>query len=68
MDTRVIRFMGKLTLEELAQKAVDFIVETQENNDYICEQLGEWCETHCIDFLREECVKEFLMNHYTKRE
>lgn len=66
MDIRVISLMGRLTLEQLAQKAVDFIVETQEQNDYICEQMGEWCEKHCIDSLREECVKEYLMTKYKK--
>ena len=65
MDTRVLQLMGRLTLEQLTQKAIDFIVETQENNDYICEQMGEWCENHCIDSLREECVKEFLLTKYT---
>lgn len=68
MDSRVIQLMGRTTLEQLAQKAIDFIVESQEENDYICEQMGEWCETHCVDFLREECVKEFLMIHYKKEK
>ena len=35
--------------EELLGKALDFIVETQEQNDYICEQMtteyvGDYCE------------------------
>ena len=54
--------------KDLANKAVDFIVETQENNDYICEMNGEWCETHCIDSLRKECVHHFLENVYVKGE
>ena len=34
-------------------------------NDYICEQMmPEWCETHCIDHLRQGCVIEFLTNMY----
>ena len=54
-----------MTLNELTQNAIDFIVETQKDNDYICEQmLPEWCETHCIDHLRQGCVIEFLTNMY----
>ena len=35
--------------EEFLDKALDFIVETQEQNDYICEQMveeyvGDYCE------------------------
>ena len=38
--------------EELLGKALDFIVETQEQNDYICEQMtteyvGDYCEKKC---------------------
>ena len=32
--------------EELLSKALDFIVETQEENDYICEQMCEECKKH----------------------
>ena len=54
-----------MTLNELTQKAVDFIIETQKDNDYICEQMmPEWCEAHCIDNLRKGCVIEFLTNKY----
>ena len=31
--------------KELLNRAVEFIVETQEDNDYICEVNGDWCET-----------------------
>ena len=52
-----------MSLQELADKAVDFIIDTQIDNDYICEQNGEWCETHCIDHLRKECVIKFLEDY-----
>lgn len=70
MDTRVLQLMGRLTLEQLAQKAIDFIVETQEDNDYICEQMceeyvGDYCEKNCQN-LNEECVKLFLQKVYNK--
>ena len=42
------------------------VPETQEDNEYICEQNEEWCETHCIDTLRKECVCHYLTNIYKK--
>lgn len=53
---------------ELLEKALDFIVETQESNDYICEQmldggLGDYCMNNCQN-LNKECVKLFLQNVY----
>lgn len=54
-----------MTLNELTAKAINFIVETQVDDSYICEQMmPEYCENHCIDFLRKECVIEFLKNIY----
>lgn len=50
--------------KELLNRAVEFIVETQEDNDYICEANGDWCETHCIDTLRKECVLHYLKEVY----
>ena len=50
--------------EQILDKAVEFIVETQENNDYICEANSDWCETHCIDTLRKECVLHYLKEVY----
>ena len=58
-----------MTIQELSEKAVDFIVETQVENDYICERMnGEWCEEHCIDHLKKECVLYYLENVYHKEE
>ena len=54
-----------MKIKELAEKAVNFIVETQKDNDYICEQMdAEYCKNHCIDHLRKECVLEFLEKVY----
>lgn len=54
-----------MKIKELAEKAVNFIVETQVENDYICEQMYvEYCESHCKDYLRKECVLEFLEKVY----
>ena len=55
---------------ELLDKALDFIVETQESNDYICEQMieecvGDYCEKNCQN-LNKECVKLFLQKVYNK--
>ena len=36
MNTHVLSIMGRETLEQLCEMAIDFIVETQEDNDYIC--------------------------------
>lgn len=56
--------------EELLGKALDFIVETQEQNDYICEQMtteyvGDYCEKNCQN-LKKKCVKLFLQKVYNK--
>lgn len=50
--------------DKLLDKALDFIVETQESNDLICEQMleskhGDWCANNCTN-LRKECVVKFL--------
>ena len=55
---------------EVLDKALDFIVETQESNDYICEQmidehLGDYCANNCQN-LNKECVKLFLQKVYNK--
>ena len=59
-----------MTQQELLEKALDFIVETQESNDYICELmldggLGDYCANNCQN-LNRECVKLFLQNVYNK--
>jgi hypothetical protein len=46
--------------EQVLENAIDFILETQKDNDYICEMNGEWCETHCIDTLRKGCIIHYL--------
>lgn len=57
--------------EKLLGKALDFIVETQEENDYICEQMCEeflsYCANNCQN-LNKECVKLFLEKVYKKDE
>lgn len=56
----------------LLDKALDFIVETQEDNDYICEKMSEfsdewdYCVNNCQN-LKKECVIRFL-KHYEKSE
>ena len=42
----------------LLDKALDFIVETQESNDYICEQMidehfGDYCANNCQNLNKE---------------
>ena len=59
-----------MTKKELLNKALDFIVETQESNDYICEQMieeyvGDYCVNNCQN-LNKECVKLFLQKVYNK--
>lgn len=54
----------------LLDKALDFIVKTQESNDYICEQMteelvGDYCEQNCQN-LNKNCVKLFLEKVYNK--
>ena len=56
--------------EDLLDKALDFIVETQENDDYICEQMvegcvGDYCYNNCQN-LNKQCVKLFLEKVYKK--
>ena len=56
------------TAKELLDKALDFIVETQEPNDYICEQMilnlnDNYCENNCQN-LNKECVKLFFEKVY----
>ena len=55
-----------MTDSQLLDRALDFIVETQESNDYICEQMGEWCEKNCISTLDRQCVLKYLMDVYKK--
>lgn len=55
---------------KLLDKALDFIVETQESNDYICEQMIEelpnnYCVNNCQN-LNKGCVKLFLEKVYNK--
>ena len=54
---------------ELLDKALDFIVDTQEGNDYICAQMTTWfsdyCENNCQN-LNKKCVKLFLQKVYNK--
>lgn len=59
-----------MTQQELLEKALDFIVETQESNDYICELMldggfSDYCANNCTN-LNKECVKLFLQNVYNK--
>lgn len=54
--------------KKLLDKALDFIVETQEENDYICDQMvfklkENYCENNCHN-LNKECVKLFLEKLY----
>ena len=61
-----------MTQDELLGKALDFIVETQEPNDYICEQMIEelpddYCVNNCQN-LNKECVRLFLEKVYKKGE
>lgn len=56
--------------KELLDKAIDFIVETQKDDDYICEQMieglpNDYCENNCQN-LNKDCVKLFLSNIYKK--
>jgi len=59
------------TKNELLDKALDFIVETQESDDYICEKMMseydefEYCANNCQN-LNKECVRRFL-NHYESK-
>lgn len=53
----------------LFEKAIDFIVETQSSNDYICEQMidydGNYCANNCQN-LNNDCVRLFLAKVYKK--
>lgn len=58
--------------KDLLDKALDFIVETQEDNDYICELMieecvGDYCYNNCQN-LNKECVKMFLEKVYKMEE
>ena len=71
MEANAIPLIGRTRLEQLAQKAIDFIVETQEENDYICEQMveecvGNYCYNNCQN-LNNECVIMFLEKVYKNR-
>ena len=54
-----------MTDKDMLNKALDFIVETQQDNDYICGCLHEfpseekYCGKNCHD-LTCECVRRFL--------
>ena len=56
--------------DKLLDKALDFIVETQESNDYICEKMleydGRYCEYNCQN-LKKECVIRFLKHYGSER-
>lgn len=59
-----------MTKADLLEKALDFIVETQKDNDCICEQMveeciGDYCMNNCQN-LNKECVKLFLEKVYKK--
>ena len=59
-----------MTDSQLLDKALDFIVETQEQNDYICEQMveervGDYCEKNCQN-LNRQCILMFLKNVYKR--
>jgi hypothetical protein len=56
-----------MSIEELAEKAIDFIVDKEKDDCHICEVLcDDWCETHCQYLVRKECVVEYLTNYYEK--
>ena len=61
----------KVKEKKLSDKALDFIVETQEENDYICEQMvegaGDYCVNNCQN-LNRHCVKLFLEKVYKKNK
>ena len=59
-----------MTNKELLNKALDFIVETQQDNDLICEQMcesvcGDYCANNCQN-LNRQCVTMFLEQIYNK--
>lgn len=58
-----------MNIKELAEKAVNFIIEIQIDDDYICslDEMCEWCSVHCIDHLRKECVIYFLEHIYEEK-
>ena len=56
---------------EMLDRALDFIVETQESNDYICEQMVEEVNDYCVNNcqnLNKECVTLFLKKVYKKKQ
>lgn len=58
--------------DSLLDKALDFIVEKQKDNDYICEKMSkfsdEWnyCWNNCQN-LQKECIIRFL-KHYENNQ
>ena len=60
-----------MEMTELLDRALDFIVETQKQNDYICEQMieeyvGDYCEKNCQN-LNKEYVEKYTYNHSQPR-
>ena len=54
---------------ELLDKALDFIVDTQKQDDYICTQMTKWFSDYCANNcqnLNKRCVKLFLQKVYKK--
>jgi len=52
--------------KELLDKALNFIIETESGNDYICEQMcnvDDYCANNCQN-LNKECIKRFLEKVY----
>ena len=69
-NMKLSKNLCSMEAKELLDKALYFIVETQEENDYICEQMceeyvGDYCEKNCQN-LNKECVKLFLQKVYNK--
>lgn len=61
-----------MTDKKLLNKALDFIVETQEDGDFICTQMCEgsasdYCEKNCQN-LNRQCVIMYLELVYKKTE
>ena len=59
-----------MTDKELLNKALDFIVQTQEDGDYICTLMcescvGDYCANNCQN-LNRQCVTMFLERIYKK--
>ena len=72
LENEVQNKYTKVKEGKLLNKALDFIVETQEENDYICEQMVEgdtrdYCVNNCQNLTRH-CVKLFLEKVYKKNK